>query len=260
MLIEIFDTHTHLDNEQFDNDRNEVIKRAQDASVNRILTVGAGNNLDSAVNAIELANSHDFIYASAGLHPHDADFDLNIKYLEELASNKKVVAIGETGLDFFRDWAPKDKQHKAFEAQIEIAKNLNKPIIIHSRDAGEECIKKLTDLKADTVGGVFHCYQENAEFAKRLLDLNFYVSFPGTITFKKAFELRETVKEIPLTQILLETDAPYMAPEPSRGKRCETGFTRLVAEKMAEIKEINLTEVAKITTENALKLFKINDL
>lgn len=257
MNIDIFDTHTHLDNEAFDDDREAVIKRALENRVSRILTVGAGNNLDSAKKAIELAKKYEFIYASAGVHPHDSDFEFTKDELSELASLEQVVAVGETGLDFFRDWAPVAKQYEAFKIQIDIAKNLNKPLIIHSRDAGEECLKTLKENGAETVGGVFHCYQGDVEFAKKLADINFLVSFTGTITFKKANALREIVKEIPIEQIMVETDAPYMSPEPMRGKRCETGYTRYVLEKLAEIKEISISEAAKITTENALKLFKI---
>jgi TatD DNase family protein len=257
-MLNIFDTHTHLDSSEFDQDREAVIARALELGVTRILCVGASQGLDSAKRAITLAENYDFIYASAGLHPHDANLEINYSELAELALHPRVVAIGETGLDFFRDWGvPPEKQYSAFRKQIEIAKNVQKPLIIHSRAAGEECFKVLQEESAHEVGGVFHCYAEDENFAKRLVDLNFLVSFPGTITFKKADALRAIVKAIPIERILLETDAPYMSPEPMRGKRCETGFTLYTAEKLAEIKGLTIAEVASITTANALKLFKV---
>jgi TatD DNase family protein len=253
----ITDSHTHLDNEDFDEDREACIERALAAGVTRMITIGAGGGIDSTRRAIALAERYSFIWATAGIHPHDAGEDFDFSELEALARHPKVVAVGETGLDFFRDWAPVERQYSCFERQIEIALNVGKPLVIHSRQAGEECIRILEQKGAKAVGGVFHCYSENAEFATRLRALGFLVSFPGFITFKKQEEARQICSAIPLEQIMIETDAPYMAPEPHRGKRCEPAFVIETARQLATLKGISLEQVAKQTTENALKLFSL---
>ena len=255
MKLDLVDSHTHLDAEEFASDRDACIERAVAAGVTRLVSIGASRDLDSARSAIALADRYPFIWASAGIHPHDAGHDLNWSDLEPLAQHPKVVAIGETGLDFFRDWAPRDKQFALFEYQIDLARRVKKPLIIHSRSAGEECIAALERNNARDVGGVFHCYAEDAAFARRLASLGFLVSFPGVLTFKKGDSMRAICKEIPLEQILVETDAPYMAPEPHRGKRCESAFVVETARCLATLKGLSLEEVAAITTENALRLF-----
>jgi TatD DNase family protein len=251
----ITDSHTHLDSDVFDNDREEMIGRAVAAGVTRLVTVGAGAGLDSAVRAIALAERYSFVWATVGVHPHDAGKDIDFDYLKELARHPKVVAVGETGLDFFRDWAPKDRQYLYFEQQIAIAITAKKPLVIHSRDAGAECLRILTTNGAAAVGGVFHCFSEDAEFAAKLREIGFLVSFPGFITFKKQQDVRDTCAAIPLEQIMVETDAPYMAPEPHRGKRCEPCFVVETARQLAALKGLSLQEVARQTTDNALKLF-----
>ena len=253
--MNITDSHTHLDSKEFDEDRAVVIERAQAAGVTRMLTIGTGNGLEGAGRAIELAEQYAFIWASAGVHPHDAGRDIDTSLFEKLALHPKVVAIGETGLDFYRDWAPVDKQYERFESQIELAKRVKKPLIIHSRQAGAECFKMLHERGAASVGGVFHCFAEDATFARRLWEMGFYVSFPGLLTFKKAHEVRNICADIPLEQILVETDAPYLAPEPHRGKRCDPAFGVQTTKRLAEIKGLSLEEVAAITTANTLKLF-----
>jgi TatD DNase family protein len=255
--VSLFDTHTHLDNEAFAEDRAEIITRAHAAGVSRLLTVGAGRGLDSARAAIELAEQSPAIYASAGVHPHDAGAALDRALLQSYARHPRVVAIGETGLDFFRDWAPVDKQREWFEYQIALAIEVNKPLIIHSREAGEECLQTLKAAGAEKVGGVFHCFAENAAFAERLLEIGFLVSFPGTVTFKNAQSVRDVVSAVPLSQIMVETDAPYMAPVPHRGKRCESAFVVETAKAIAEVKGVSLEGLAQQTTANALKLFRI---
>jgi TatD DNase family protein len=220
-----------------------------------MLTIGTGNGLDGAERALALAEAYPFVWASAGVHPHNAGDEIDPILFEKLARHPKVVAIGETGLDFYREWAPVDKQYERFATQIELAKQVKKPLIIHSRCAGEESIKMLGDHNAHEVGGVFHCFAENAAFAGRLWEMGFYVSFPGLLTFKKAQEVREICAAIPLEQILIETDAPFLAPEPHRGKRCEPAFIVQTAKRLAEIRGLSLEEVAAITTANTLKLF-----
>lgn len=253
--FELIDSHAHLDAEAFDADRDECVARALAAGVTRILTVGAGYGPVSAHRAIALAEKHSQVWASVGLHPHDASHGTNAAELRSLAAHPKVVAIGETGLDFFKELSPRAAQQEAFELQIDIALEAKKPIIIHSRDAGEECIATLERKGASAVGGVFHCYAEDAAFAVRLRKINFLVSFPGTLTFKKAENVRAVCRDIPLDQIMVETDSPYMAPEPNRGKRCEPAFVLETARCLAQVKGLPLKEVAAITTSNALRLF-----
>lgn len=257
MTVQLFDSHTHLDADVFAEDRDEIIARARAAGVDYMLSVGAGYGIQGATRAIALAEQYPFIWASAGVHPHDAKEPLQIEQLREYARHPRVVAIGETGLDFYRDWAPREDQYEWFLAQISLALELKKPLIIHSREAGEECLSELEKEGAAAIGGVFHCYAEDASFAARLREINFLVSFPGSITFKNAGSLRQTIKEIPIEQIMLETDAPYMAPVPYRGKRCESSFLIETAKVLAEIKEISLEECAAVTTQNAVKLFSI---
>jgi len=255
MSLGLTDSHTHLDSKEFDEDREACISRALEAGVSRILTVGAGRGLDSAYKAIELSERYPFIWCSTGVHPHDAAHDIDRDELSRLAAHPRVVAIGETGLDFFKEWSPVDRQREMFEVQIALAVAVNKPLIIHSRDAGAECLDTLRRLGADKVGGVFHCYAEDHLFAAQLREINFLVSFPGLLTFKKTEEIRIICKQIPLEQMMVETDAPYMAPEPHRGKRCEPAFVVETARRLATLKEKSLEEIAEVTTANALRLF-----
>lgn len=256
-IMGVVDTHTHLDSKEYDQDRDEVIARASAAGVSRIITIGAGYGFESASNACDIADKFPFVFATVGLHPHDAGGGGSIDELRKLASHPKVVAIGETGLDFFRDFAPKDEQERWFIAQIQLAREVKKPLVIHSREAGEECIKVLKANKAHEVGGVFHCYSEDENFAARLREIGFLVSFPGSLTFKKNDNLREIAKRIPLEQIMVETDAPYLSPEPYRGKRCESAFVVETYKRLAEVKGLPFEEVALATTKTACSFFKI---
>lgn len=253
--MELIDTHIHLDFEQYDTDREELIQRAHAQSVTRILSIGAGGGIESTRKAIAIAKQYPSVWASAGVHPQDAGQTVSEEELRVFAADPRVIAIGETGLDFFRDWSPRELQYQWFKFQIELAKELKKPLIIHSRDAGEECLKLLRERNAKDVRGVFHCYSENAQFAERLREIGFLVSFTGSITFKKADALRAIVKDIPLTQIMVETDGPYMAPEPYRGKRSESVHVVEVAKTIASIKAVSFEEVCAVTTQNALSLF-----
>ena len=254
----LFDTHTHIEAPAFDPDREAVIARARAAGVSRFVTVGAGGKFASAEAAIALADKYPFIWAAVGLHPHDAETPLDIGRLRKLAAHSRVVAVGETGLDYYRDWSPRDLQEKWFRAQIELALEIKKPLIIHPRNAGDQCLSILAETGAAAVGGVFHCYSEDEKFAAKLREINFLVSFPGSATFKKADELRRIIKAIPLAQIMIETDAPYIAPEPHRGKRNESAFMLETARKIAELKGLTLEEFARQTTETAVKFFGIS--
>jgi TatD DNase family protein len=286
--VELFDTHIHLDSAVFDTDRADVLARARAAGVTRFVSIGAGAGpaaptpesskapsgadmnplrtpLASAPQALKLAESSPFIWASVGVHPHDArieseeSFERHQADLRQLAQHPRAVAIGETGLDFFYDFAPKTDQARWFKTQVALAQELHKPLIIHSRNAGPECLQLLIENDAHQIGGVFHCYSESAEFAAALRKINFMLSIPGIVTFKKSQNIREAVAGTPLDQIMLETDAPYLAPEPHRGKRCESSFMVKTAEMVAQIKGISLEEVARVTTANALRFFKIGN-
>lgn len=256
--MKLIDTHTHLDAEDFDSDRESVITRAQQAGVFRMITIGSGYGAESAPKAIAIAESHPHIYAAVGIHPNDASMTYDINVLSKLAKHPKVVAIGETGLDFYRDHASPQVQEQWFRGQIQLAIECNKPLIIHSRSAGEACLKVLLEEGAQKVGGVFHCFSEDANFAERLREINFIISIAGNVTFKKAEQLRQAVRATPLTRIMLETDAPFLAPHPYRGQRCESSYIVETASMIAEIKGVSLDEVATQTSQNALSLFKID--
>lgn len=251
----LIDTHTHLDLPQFDEDREECLARARDAGVWQLIDIGATDGLEGARRAQKLSDSYTQIFHSIGIHPHDSDRPLDLSPLRSLLQHPKAVAVGETGLDFFRDWAPQEKQREWFRAQVELAIEIQKPIIIHCRDAASECLRILKEMGAHRVGGVFHCYPEDARFAEELDQLHFLVSFPGPVTFPKSDSLRATVREIPLRQILVETDSPFMAPVPHRGKRCESAFVKDTASVIASVKDLSLEELARATSENAQKLF-----
>ncbi len=251
------DTHVHLDAEVYDVDRDAVISRARAAGVSHFICIGASRGFESNERALNLAATHREISATVGIHPQDASIPLDIERLSALASRPKVVAIGETGLDYFRDSASREDQVAWFRAHIALAKSKQLPLVIHSRDSGADCLALLKGDGASSVGGVFHCFSESAEFARELRSLHFYVSVPGILTFKKNDQYRATFKEIPLEQILLETDAPYLAPDPFRGKRNESAYMVRTAEVLAQIHETSVEEIGKITSSNAVKLFKI---
>jgi TatD DNase family protein len=255
-VLHITDSHTHLDSEKLAHDQDGVVARANAAGVSRLITIGASGGLASAHRAVELASRYPCVWATVGVHPHDAMIPYTKDELVVLAKMPKVVGIGETGLDFYRDWSPKEKQVESFKLHINVALELGKPLVIHSREAGEECLTILEKMGASKVGGVFHCYAEDAEFAKRLRAINFLVSFPGTLTFKKAEQIRAICQAIPLDQIMVETDAPYMAPEPYRGKVCEPSYVIETLKTVARVKSLSLEEAALATTKNALLLFK----
>lgn len=254
----LFDTHVHLNAWQFKEDLNEVIERAVEAGVTRMTVVGFDE--ETIPTAIEIAETYDFIYAAVGWHPVDAiDFkDHHLDYLREYAQHEKVVALGEMGLDYHWDKSPKDVQEKVFRAQIQLAKEVNLPIIIHNREATDDVIRILQEEKAEEVGGIMHCYSGTVEQMQSCLEMNFYISLAGPVTFKNAKLPKEAAKEVPLDRLLVETDAPYLAPHPFRGKRNEPAYVTKVAEAIAELRNMDYETICEITTKNALAIYRIN--
>ncbi|OAJ72804.1 hydrolase TatD [Brevibacillus sp. SKDU10] len=255
----LFDTHAHLNAEQFDEDRDEVIARAKENGVSTIVNVGF--NRETIPTTMELAEKYDFIYAVVGWHPQDAITmkEQDLEWLEELSKHPKVVGLGEMGLDYYWDTSPRDVQAEVFRKQIRLARKLQMPIIIHDRDAHQDIIDILREEKAGEVGGIMHCFSGSYELAKMALDMNFYISFGGPLTFKNAKRPKEVAAKIPLERILIETDCPYLTPHPFRGKRNESAYVKFVAEEMAQIHGLPYEELAKITANNARRLFNIRE-
>ena len=251
------DTHVHLNADQYENDFEEVIARAHDAGVTKMVVVGFDRKTIN--RAMELTERYPFIYAVVGWHPVDAIdcTEEDLKWIESLAEHPKVVGIGETGLDYHWEKSPKDIQQEIFRKQIQLAKKVDLPIIIHNRDATADVVRILKEEDAEKVGGIMHCFGGSVETAKECIAMNFMISLGGPVTFKNARMPKEVAKEISLDHLLIETDAPYLAPHPYRGKRNEPVYVTLVAEEIAKLKELTVEEVAQATTANALKVFKI---
>ncbi|SFS87018.1 TatD family hydrolase [Marininema halotolerans] len=254
----LFDSHTHLNASQFVEDQVETIRRAKEEyKVTRILNIGCDR--ESIPTSIALAETYDFIYSSVGWHPVDA-VEMTVEdldWLEELCDHPKVVALGEMGLDYHWDTSPKGIQESVFRQQIRLARELKLPIIIHNREADEDVLRILREEKASEVGGVMHCFSGDWSLAEQCLDLGFYLGLGGPVTFKNAHDPKEVAKRVPLDRLLIETDAPYLAPHPHRGKRNETGYVSLVAEQIAILREISFADVAAQTFANACRLFQI---
>lgn len=251
------DSHCHLnmlDLSLYDNRLETVFERAKSNDVHYYLCVAV--DLPNIPAIIDIASKHDGVYASVGVHPNEEEGRvIERDTLLHLASHPKVVAIGETGLDYFRSQGDLDWQRDRLRTHIAVAKQLKKPLIIHTRDAGEDTVKILKEEGANEVGGVMHCFVDPIDIAKKAMDLNFYISFSGIITFKNAVALQEVAKQIPLDRLLVETDCPYLAPVPFRGKPNEPGYVRYVAEKLAELHNRTYDEIADHTTRNFEKLF-----
>ncbi len=253
----LFDTHVHLNARQFMEDREETIQRAFDAGVKYMVVVGFDS--ETIPLAIEIAEQYDTIYAAVGWHPVDA-IDMtedHLKWIEELSAHPKVVAIGEMGLDYHWDKSPKDIQKEVFRKQIQLAKRVQLPIIIHNREATEDIIEILQEEDAQSVGGIMHCYNDSVEYVQACLDMNFYISLGGPVTFKNAPLPKEVAVQVPGDRLLVETDAPFLAPHPNRGKRNEPAYVKLVAEEIADLRGVSLEELSKLTTQNAFSLFKL---
>ena len=253
----LIDSHAHLEMPEFKKDLEGVIRRAMESGVEYIFTVGTEEK--DWRRALEIANTHPSIYAILGIHPHNAKEidDQTYPLLKDLCKNKKVKAYGEIGLDFFRNLSPRDIQLKRFREQIELAKELGLPIVVHDREAHQETMEILKSEKAEKCGGIIHCFSGDYEMAKVCIDMGFYISIPGSITFKNAESFREIVKRVPLDSLLVETDAPFLTPEPFRGKRNEPSYVRYTAQKVAEIKKVSFDKVAEVTTENALRVYRL---
>ncbi|TYQ16820.1 UNVERIFIED_CONTAM: TatD DNase family protein [Acetivibrio alkalicellulosi] len=252
-----FDSHAHYDDKKFNEDRYETIKRAFESGVSYILN--ASSDMESISKTLALAKDFDKIYAAVGIHPHYAN-DMKediLKAVEDYAQDSKVVAIGEIGLDYYYDFSPVEIQKYWFARQIELAKYLKLPIIVHDRDAHQDVVKIVKEEEARQVGGVFHCFSGSVEMAKEVLDNNFYISLGGPVTFKNSRKAVEVAQYVPLDRLLIETDCPYLTPEPHRGKRNDSAYISFIAKKIADIKGIEIEKVAMATTDNAIKLFGI---
>lgn len=252
----LLDTHAHIDAEAFDNDREEVIQRAREVGIGKIVNVGF--NREMIESTLKLIEKHSTIYGAVGWHPVDA-VDMtaaDLKWIESLCSHKKIVAIGETGLDYHWDRSPREIQQKVFREQIALAKKVSLPLIIHNREAHQDVVDILKEEQASQVGGIMHCYSGSWEIAKECLDMNFYISFGGPITFKNAKQPKEVLAKVPLNRLLIETDSPYLAPHPYRGKRNEPSYIQKIAAAAAEIKNISYDELIDITSENAHRCFQ----
>lgn len=253
------DTHVHLNAEQYNEDLEAVIERALEKNVKQMIVVGFDR--PTIERALELVARYDFLYAAIGWHPVDAIdcTEEDLAWIEKLATtNEKVVAIGETGLDYHWDKSPKDVQQHVFRQQIQLAKRVKLPIIIHNREATGDCVQILKEEHAEEVGGVMHSFSASVEIAHDIINnLNFYVGLGGPVTFKNAKTPKKVAAEIPLEHIILETDAPYLAPHPNRGKRNEPSYIPLIAQEIADLKGISLETVERVTTENAQRFYKI---
>lgn len=253
----IFDTHAHYDDPAYEKDRKELFQLMRSEGVGLITDIGA--DIESSRKAAELSNTYDFFYAAAGVHPsevyslEEADMDI----LRELAKNPKVAAIGEIGLDYHYEDTVHDVQKKWFIRQLALAKEAKLPVVIHSRDAAQDTLEIMKDAHAEDIGGVIHCFSYGWEMAKIYLDMGFYLGIGGVVTFKNAKKLKEVVQKAPMERLVLETDAPYLAPEPYRGKRNASHYLKYVAEEIASLRSMTPDEVICITEENGKQMYRI---
>jgi len=253
----LIDSHAHLDMQDFDKDREEVLERASNGGITHIITIGI--DLDSSRDAVGLANKYDFVYAAVAYHPHNAEgCDIQgLEKLVEVTSERKVVAWGEIGLDFFRRYSDPDDQSEIFLRQLEMAKDLELPVIIHDREAHNEVLAILTKMGRGERRGVIHCFSGDLDLASAFIGLGYYISIPGTVTYKKASQVKDVAANIPLGRLLIETDSPFLAPVPKRGKRNEPLFVSFTAQEVARLRDIEFEEVARVTSENAQILFDL---
>ena len=254
--MELFDSHCHLDDEKFDQDREEALSRMHDYGVTRCVCVGS--DLPTSRRSLDFANAHENVFAACGVHPHEAK-DAPGDYLDRLAKmlkEKKAVALGEIGLDYFYDLSPRDVQKRVLQEQMDLALSLDKPVIFHIRDAHGDMLDIFHERER-LPRGIIHCFSGSAETAKEYVKMGFYVSFAGPITFKKAASVVSASQTVPLERLLIETDSPYLPPVPLRGQRNEPAYVRYVLEKQAEVHGVSAEELAQITTQNAMRLYRI---
>ncbi|MCI5604787.1 MAG: TatD family hydrolase [Clostridia bacterium] len=253
----LFDSHAHYNDKRFAEDVDEVLSAMRENNVGMILN--SCSEIAEIPEILRLCEKYPFMYASIGVHPHEAEGlkESDMDILREYSKHEKVKAIGEIGLDYFYDFSPRDTQKKWFERQVELAKELKLPVVIHDRDAHKDSMDILRSCDVSEVGGVFHCYAGSVEMAKEILDWGMYIAFGGSLTFKKSVKPKEVAAYVPLDRIVIETDCPYLTPEPHRGKRNSSLYIHYVAEKLAEIKGISVEEVENATFENAKRLFNI---
>ncbi|MCF6464333.1 TatD family hydrolase [Clostridium sp. Cult2] len=253
----LIDSHAHLDDERFDRDRDRLIKSLKELGVDLVINPGA--DLNSSIKAVSLSEQYDNIYAAVGVHPHSAKEmdDSTIEILKSFTNREKVVAIGEIGLDYYYDNSPRDIQQKKFIEQLNLAKEVDLPVIIHTREAAKDTFDIIKEAQDGSLEGVMHCFSGSVEMAMEYIKLGFYISLGGPVTFKNARVSKEVAKAIPLDKLMIETDAPYLTPEPYRGKRNEPFYVRYVAGMIAELRGITFEEVATKTSENARQLFNI---
>jgi TatD DNase family protein len=252
-----FDSHAHIDGEKFDRDRDLVLSRAKANGIDYIMNPGA--DFESSVRAVALAQKYEMVYAAVGIHPHDAASldDGLLMMIEALTKKPKVQAIGEIGLDFHYDFSPRDTQRYWFIEQLRLARRLKLPVIVHDREANQETFDTLRKEQAFETGVLMHCYSGSAQLAKEYVKLGGYISIAGPVTFKNSKKLIEVVEAVPLERLMIETDSPYLTPEPFRGKRNESLYVKYICEKIAHIKGIDISVVAEATTKNAKDYFKI---
>ena len=252
----LVDSHCHLDFPDFQEDFDEVLARAEEAGVGTMMTICT--YVTKFDQILDIAKAHDNIYCTVGIHPHNADSEpvVSVADLTKMASHEKVIGFGETGLDYFYEHSPRDIQQRQFRTHIEAARQLDLPVIIHTRDAEEDTLRIIEEeFEKASFKGLIHCFSASDAFAKRVVELGLYISISGIVTFKKAEDLREAIKNVPLERLLVETDAPYLSPIPKRGKRNEPAYTAFTAAKVAEVKGVNEEEFAKLSTDNFFTLF-----
>jgi len=255
----LIDSHAHLDDGRFDNDRTEIINKLKDNGIELFLNPGA--DLETSKKAVKLADEYSFIYAAVGCHPHDSKYmnDDTMNVFRELSKNENVIGIGEIGLDYYYDNSDRETQKIWFREQIRLANELDMPYIVHDRDAHEDLFKIMKEEAKSNMRGVLHCYSGSVEMAKEFIKLGFYISLAGPVTFKKAKTPKMVAKEIPLDKLLIETDSPYLTPEPYRGKRNEPKFVRHVAEEIANIRNVSLDVIIESTNQNFKRLFRLKE-
>jgi TatD DNase family protein len=255
----LIDSHAHIQGKEYSGEVDEIIRRALDAGVGKIIVVGGAGELSSNEAAVALAESRPALYATVGMHPHDAKDvgEEELRKLKDLTARAKVVAVGETGLDYYYNHSSHEVQRHVFAQFICMARETGLPIVVHERDAAKDAAELLRSEEAGKIRGVIHCFTGNYAAACAYLDLGFYLSFTGIITFKNAEPLREVVRKVPLERIFVETDSPYLTPVPYRGKRNEPAYVRFVAETIAKVKGVAFEDIARVTTKNVCELFRI---